>query len=110
MGFIVLHFLSLLQKAETLLSTNGLWSCRDTIKNFPAGLIANDDSTVVPASPLVNAWIGLTQAFGLNVDGPPPVYQKGEDLIAPTSPGHKAHRFPFFITTDHFLTTKELFQ
>jgi hypothetical protein len=31
---------------------------------------------LVLASPLVNAWIGSTKSFGLNADGPPPIFEK----------------------------------
>jgi hypothetical protein len=64
---------------------------------------------LVPASPLVNAWIGSTKSFGLNADGPPLIFEKGQDLPKITPTGIIARKLPFLIPRTPFRSPDELF-
>jgi hypothetical protein len=64
---------------------------------------------LVPASPLVDAWIGSTKSFGLNADGPPPIFEKGQGLPKITPIGITARKLPFLIPRTHFRSPDKLF-
>jgi hypothetical protein len=78
------------------------------IDNLP-GILKASDSSSVPASPLVNAWMGSTQVFGLNADGPAPVYQSGETITAVTPFGAKFGALKHLIPSKPFNTSDTLF-
>jgi hypothetical protein len=78
------------------------------MNNLP-GISKHSDPPTVPASPLVNAWMGSTHIFGLNTDGPVPVYQSGESITPATPFGSKLRLLKHRIPSKSFNTQAELF-
>jgi hypothetical protein len=69
----------------------------------------DSDPPSVPATSLVNAGMRSTHVFGLNADGPAPVYQSGESIPPVTPLGSKFRTLKHRIPSKPFTTSDELF-